>query len=299
MIENNQIISLSLKKKLFFRPYWGYGDWISINGMIRFFSSKYDEVNLIVDGSDLTFLSNLYKDDVKIKFVYSNQIGKISNLDDYLNLEIWEQIKNNHNNNNFYDRFNPIGKKFEFDVLSIDDECYSREESPHNFIRKCRKQLENNSSAFYIAAGIPKEYRLDKFYYKRDFESEDQFFNSLNLPKEYVVICEYGNNLVDRKFIKNKDTYIININNISPKYFDVIKVIENAKEVHLIENSIALLVYHLQYKNLMKNIKINIHTYSRKEIIRKCISSNNSNLYLDMFLYPKLENWNFIYENEL
>jgi len=59
------------------------------------------------------------------------------------------------------------------------------------------------------------------------------------------------------------------------------------------------LIYHLQYKKIMKNVAINMHTYSRKESIRKCTSLSNSNLYLDMFLYPKLKNWNFIYENQL
>jgi len=267
--------------------------------MIRFFTSKYDEVNLIIDGADITFLYNLYKDDHKIKFLYGNHAQQIFNpiIDDYLNLEIWHQEKINNGKNNFYDRFNPIGKKFGFDTFELMDECYCREESPHNLISKCRKQLESNSSAFYVAAGIPKEYKMDNFYYQRDFKSEDEFFNSLNLPNEYTVICEYGDNLIDKKFIENKTIHLININNISPKYFDIIKVIENAKEVHLIENSTSLMVYHLQYKNLMKTVKVNMHTYSRKESIRRCNSSNNSNLYLDMFLYPKLENWNFIYEN--
>jgi hypothetical protein len=297
MTDQNKVLSFSFQKKLFFRPYWGYGDWISVNGMVRFFSSKYDEVNLVIDGSNINFVKNLYKDDPKIKLIHSNQVVLNNQIDDYLNLEIWEQKKEDIPKN-FYNRFKQIGKKFNLDVISVDDDCYTIIKSPHKFTEKCKFIMEDNASAFYIAAGIPKEYKLDKFYYERDFQSEDTFFENLNLPDDYIVVCEYESNLIDRKYIENKQLKIVNINNISEKYFDIIKIIENAKEIHLIENSIALLVYHLQYKNLMKNVPINMHTYSRKEEIRRCHSSELSNLYLDMFMHPCLKNWNFIYKND-
>jgi len=297
MTDQNKVLSFSFQKKLFFRPYWGYGDWISVNGMVRFFSTKYDEVNLVIDGSNINFVKNLYKDDPKIKLIHSNQVVLNNQIDDYLNLEIWEQKKEDIPKN-FYNRFKQIGKKFNLDVVNVDDDCYTIIKSPHKFTEKCKFIMEDNASAFYIAAGIPKEYKLDKFYYERDFQSEDTFFENLNLPDDYIVVCEYGSNLIDREYIENKKLKIVNINNISEKYFDIIKVIENAKEVHLIENSIALLVYHLQYKNLMKNVSINMHTYSRKEEIRRCYSSELSNMYLDMFMHPCLKNWNFIYKND-
>lgn len=287
---------LSIKKsKIYFKPYYGYGDWLSVNGMIRFLSKNYSEVNLIVDGSeDINFISNLYRDILNINLIYQNQITEFSlSLYDYLDLQIWDQFENDKKN--IYNRFNPIGKQFNFDHYKLNDSCYQRTESPHNFNNNCKSILENNASSFYVAAGIPKEIRLNEFYYERDCQSENNFFSQLNPPEDYVVVCDYGSNLINKNYIKHKNFYVININNISQKYFDVIKIIENAKEVHLIENSIALLVYHLQYKNLMKNVPINIHTYARKEPCRRCISPDNSNVYLDMLLCPKLENWNFIY----
>lgn len=281
------------KNKIYFKPYYGYGDWLSLNGMVRFLSSKYDEVIIITESSDITFVKNLYKDDSKVKVIYWYEYQESDSSYDYLDLQIWNQSENNRKN--YYNRYNQIGNKFGFDVLTIFDECYERLESPHNFHNECKKLLEDNASSFYVAAGIPKEYKLDKFYYERDYESENQFFESLNLPEEYVVICDYGDNLIDRKYIQDKDAHIININNISEKYFDIIKVIENAKEVHLIENSIALFVYHLQYKKLMNDVQINMHTYARIEDCRRCTSSKKSNVYLDMLLNPSLDNWNFIY----
>jgi hypothetical protein len=291
----NKKFSFSKKSKIYFRPYYGYGDWISVNGMVRFLSSKYNKVILVIDSGDIDFVRNLYKDDSAVEVLYYSDIQESEfSSNDYLNLQIWDQVQ--ENKKNFFNRFNRIGDLFNFNVSNVDDVCYERLEFPHNFRVGCEDILENNASAFYVAAGIPKEYRLDNFYYKRDCGSEDEFFAKLNLPKDYVVICDYGTNLINKNYIQNKDFYLLNINNISEKYFDIIKVIENAKEVHLIENSIALLIYHLQYKNLMKNVQINIHTYARKENVRTCTSRQNSNIYLDMFIFPKLDNWDFIYE---
>jgi len=286
--------SFSKKYKIYIRPYYGYGDWLSINGMVRFLTTKYNKVNLVVDSGDINFVKNLYKDDLSIDVMYYCDISESEFFsNDYLNLQVWNQ--NKENQNNFFNRFNRLGDFLKFNTPNIKDECYKRIEFPHNFREECKDVLENNASAFYVAAGIPKNCRLDNFYYERDHKSEDEFFEKLNLPKDYVVICDYGLNLINRDYIKHKDSYLININNISEKYFDIIKVIENAKEVHLIENSVALLVYHLQYKNLMKSIPINMHTYARKENVRTCTSKQNSNVYLDMFMFPSLDNWNFVY----
>jgi hypothetical protein len=60
--------------------------------------------------------------------------------------------------------------------------------------------------------------------------------------------------LIDKKYVKYDR--VINLNNISPIFFDILKVIEECDDIHLIENSISLFVYHLQYKNLMKKNKI-------------------------------------------
>jgi hypothetical protein len=288
---------------IFVRPYTGYGDWISVNGLIRFLSSKYKEVNLIYDGMSDEFIKNLYRDDNKIKTIDYYQVQLNSNLDwDYLDLQTARQSP--PPSSNFYNIFNPIGKKFGLPVHDLKDEWFHPQflidpTESAKFSEESKNILENNASAFYVSAGIPTNYRIDNFYYQRDLDSENKFFNDLNLPQKYVVISEYGENLIDRQFIKNKDVPLININNISPKYFDIIKVIENAEEVHLIENSTALLIYHMQYKKLMDSIEINLHTYARKEMVRKCISKDESNIFLDMMRFPELENWKFIYQENV
>lgn len=289
-----------LYKKIFINQYCGYGDWISVSGMARFLATKYEEVNIIGDGGNYNFISDLYKDKSRIKVIGANEMMEYINCKndwDYLDLKTGDS-PSTPTVENHYNMFNQLGLKLGLPAIQIDPNWFRLEGDPCQFFVESKPVLENNAAAFYCSAGIPKNYRLDYFYYERNIESENNFFESLNLPEKYIVISEYGNNLLNRKFIKNKDLYILNINDIAQNYFDVIKVIENAEEVHLLENSTALISYHLQYKNLMKQVEIQFHTYGRREPARKCISEDSSNIFMDMMTCPKLKNWNFIYEND-
>lgn len=286
-------------KKIFVRQYTGYGDWISLCGLVRFLCSKYDEVNIIIDLFYYDFIKNLYKDENKINLVSLEYFVKyIENNDDYDYLDLLvsnfsENIKENH-----FNTINQIGVKFGFPFIKINPKWFLVDGYPANYNRNIKKILENNASSFYASAGIPKEYRVDKFDYVRDHDDENNFFQSLNLPEKYIVVSEYDINIINRKYIKNKNLPIININNLSKKYWDIIKVLEKAEEVHLLENSTSLMVYHLQYKNIMEKVPVDFHTYARRDDPgRKCISEEVSNIFMDMVMCPKLKNWNFIYEN--
>jgi hypothetical protein len=102
-------------------------------------------------------------------------------------------------------------------------------------------------------------------------------------------------NPIDKEKINNKENLpLINIDFLSEKLYDICKIVENSEECHLIENSTALFIYHLQYKNLIKKNKVYLHAYARKESNR-IAKKDLSNVYIDMFLQPKLENWELIY----
>jgi hypothetical protein len=288
--------------------YDAYGDWLSYNGIIRFLLQYYDYIYIITTYID--YVKEMYRDSNKIiivreiklnpynsyLFEYNKNIPKLINIDsnvDELSLCIWDKnpIKKINSTNKFFNNINRIGKFFKIDCIDIKNppEILSKPD----LLKENSLDYENNSTAFYLANGIPKHIKFDYFYYQRNLDDEELLYNKLSLTnKEYIVICEYGDNLIDRKYITNK--HIINLHNIS-KFFDVIKVIENASEVHLIENAVALYVYHMQTKNLMNNIKINLHTYARKEPARILTNNVKSNIYLDMLLQPKLPNWNIIY----
>jgi len=284
-----------MNKKLFFSPFDGVGDLISLNGMVRYLCEKYDEVHFVIYQDQSSTLKKLFSDLPNLIVCRNFSQINIEPEDDFVNLQIWNQERRDYSEySNYYDRYNKIGKKFNLPINEIDDDCYIRIKNNSSLTEKSKKVLFNNSDAFYVSMGIPKEYRTEKFHYERNYDEENKFFEQLNLPDEYVVLGDNSKNVINKSLIGDKDLYVVNVSNISNNIFNTIKIIENAKEVHLIENAISLITYHLQYKNLMKKVPINLHTYSRTESPRICTSLSESNAFLDMYLNPKLNTFNFV-----
>lgn len=276
---------------IIFRGYDAYGDWISLNSFVRFLLSYYDKIYLITKIPN--FVKDLFHDNDKIIVGFNESDYKEDEIYDEINVEIWEhQVKNYNFTKNSYDSRNPIGPFLGFERINVN--VFDAINKSSQFIFKEEaKILENNSSAFYVALGIPASVKLDNFFYKRDHIIEDELYQKLDLDgKNYIVICDYEPFNIKKEYYENKN--YLNIHNIS-KLFDIFKIIENSDEVHLIENSIALLIYHMQFKKLLKNTKVYLHAYSRSEHFRKAYSPEQSNIFVDMFIYPKLDNWEIIF----
>lgn len=253
-------------KTLVFVIYDAFGDWISSNGMIRHLSQFYDEVYLVHDTPVVVpFTSHMFRDNGKIIPVE----GVIDpGYDcDVIDVRVGEIYSNPGNNGNYFNKINKFGKEF---FVSTD-----------------------NASSFYTELGIDPKLRISKFNYERDLEIEDNLYKSLDLPSSYSVICEIEENMIDRKYISGKT---INLHNLTDNFLNVSKIIENANEIHLVENSISLFVYHMQSVNKMKDVPINLHAYARKEPHRRCDGPECDNKFLNMLKCPKLENWNFIWK---
>jgi hypothetical protein len=184
-----------------------------------------------------------------------------------------------------------IGKEFGFDNVDFDINF------PHG-------KHDNCSFWFYNSNGLPHEIKYKNFMFERLYEDENELFDSLNINSDYVAICEYKSeyniedqtsepveNLIDRKYLNQQDRFI-NLHNLSSKYLDILKVVENAKEVHLIENSVALFVYFMQLSGRMKKFPVKLHAYARREKKRDYKVNPQ---FLNMFLTPKIDNWEFIY----
>lgn len=108
--------------------------------------------------------------------------------------------------------------------------------------------------SFYKSKNLDFEIRFNNFFLERDFDLENQILNTLNPKKEkYIFLHNVDKNKVrnDLKIIENPSEYSI---------FNLISLIENAEEVHLMESSIKCLVNSY----LMKNPKFFYHRYVRK-----------------------------------
>jgi len=270
--------------------YDAIGDWISYNGLIRYLLKFYNKIYLV---SKTPNISELFIDENRVEIFP----GYVENKDEYdeLNLMIYhEPIKHFLFTNNFFSHKNKIGKYFNVSKEYIDITPKMTETPVQIFTDECLK-LENNSTAFYLASGLSKEIKFQYFYFKRNPEKENILFNKLNLEnKIYDVICHYEPHTIKNEYIQKLEN-TINLHNLS-NFFDVLKVIEEAREIHLIENSVALFIYHLQVKNLLKENKVYLHAYSRKDKNRTAKNENDSNIFIDMLLMPKLKNWEILYE---
>jgi len=308
-------------KILYVSSMYAHGDQLSINGMINFLSFYYDKIIMLTHWNFVDTLEKIYQENHKVQsmsydyFMYTNI--KNNHLDDdveflYLMPEIvgphkmnmWEatSISPKYHNSlcddgnisisdylskkistQVYTEKNPIGRKFGFTEKRIDG--------------------LDITSEYYNAHGFPQEIKHRCFNIPRFFDEEEELSGKLETSEPYAVVCEYNvkpkkdysvlhtvgvnyqeESMIDRKYIKTDN--VINLHLLSKKYFDIIGLIENATEVHLIENSITMLVYCMQLTGRMKKVPVNVHLYSRKEEIRK--------EYYKMYMTPKLDNWNFI-----
>lgn len=138
-------------------------------------------------------------------------------------------VVNYINNNNISDKVIKIG----FDKLN--NECNTFDEE------------------FYESLNIPFLVRFDDFYIKRDLDLEQKIIKELNPNNEKYIFTHN----IDKSKI-NTNLKIID-NPVNYSIFNLVSLIENAEEVHLMESSIKNLVN--SYK--MEKPKFFYHQYVR------------------------------------
>ena len=120
---------------------------------------------------------------------------------------------------------------------------------------------------FYKNFSIDSNNAYISFLIDRDLNLEKEKYNDLiyKIGTEYVIINDdpTRNMVIDRNRIPSKKP-IFNLNKSSQITFDMIAVIENAKEIHLISTFWSCIIYLLQKKyNLFHNIPTYFHNYVR------------------------------------
>ena len=129
----------------------------------------------------------------------------------------------------------------------------------NNVFKKYMNTNNNVYKAFYEPYGINYNSRYEYFNIIRDYNIEEQKY------KDFVNI--YGNkyNLYNcsieyikvENYVKLKYENNINLNNLTFKYFDIIKILLNAESIHLIPNDLTLFIYLLDMKyNIFKDKNI-------------------------------------------
>lgn len=268
-------------KKVLIYTNQGYTDIICCIGLIFYNLTKYSQVTVLVRKDVEEMMKFIFRNK-KINFIFEdiknihpNNVKKILNKlkKQYLVLyygpfsgyrNSYEPICNANFFYNCYCKF-PIDKSLAYKYFNIDRDHEMEDKKYDKFI---------------------KEYGTDYIIINDDLKRNKS--NKLALDKSKFALSSGINN----KYFINKDLPVYNINNSSDIVFDMIKIIENAKEIHLTSTFWSLIIYYLQLKfGLFNNIKIFLHSYVIPSRIYCCVIKAR----FDDGLYKEFgSNWEFL-----
>ena len=229
-------------KKLFVKQHLGLGDNIVHNGMVRKISEDYPNYDVYVPAKshNIENVKFMYKDKTKVKVV---QLDNDIEMDNYISSGNFDKIISSF-------------------LIGQNEYDYSKD----------------FDDAFYLKAGYDPKIKNSYFHIERDLEEENRIYKELILDKninDYIFIHEKKdeNILIDRKKI-NLNLPIVYADK-KYKTFSLLKVIENAKECHIISSS---------FLSLLMCIKINdnvfAHMYSDRLELSDYVSKNGIKIIL-------------------
>jgi hypothetical protein len=141
----------------------------------------------------------------------------------------------------------------------------------HKVKQYTREQL------FYEPYGLSKDVRVNAFSFFRDPSLEGVTYTKYINAEPYI--CVQDEPLSNKFTCVNTKLPILNLNTItSNMFFDTIRILQHAKEIHLVDSTWAILCYMMDAKyGLFHQIPIHVYCYEHKE---------------SMFSEPvRLENW--------
>jgi len=244
----------------------GLGDHISCNAIVRIISKKYKDYKIYVFCKEKYYklISFMYRDDNRIK---AYPINTKNNLDH----EYFEEAQNVIKKKKKEDKSLIIG----FDNFEEVYKKYYKKSNPISYDMVMYKQLNINYNK-----------RFKDCFWKRDRFEENRVYKKLVKKKNYAFVHDEPSNgySIDLKFVSRGMQIIKNDN--TENLFHMAKVIENAKEIHLMESSLRNMSETLNIKT--KNL--NLYTWRRRKV------APTYNYKLKKIIGAK-KNWRFVYSN--
>jgi hypothetical protein len=223
-------------KKIFVKHHLGLGDCIIHNGMIR---------KTLEDNKDsIVYCSCKNHNYENIKYMYRDSPNiVVLNMDD---METNEHLRTTRYDKIVYPHFDN-GSIYDYNKYGDD--------------------------AFYLKVGMDPKIKKTHFFIDRDLSREKKLYNEIVSKigsNDYIFIHEKPeeNILIDRDKIKNN----LPIVTAKPEYsfFDLLYVIEMAKEVHVIS---SCFLSFFMVKKINKNIFA--HMYADRSYLSEMIKKNN------------------------
>jgi len=263
----------------------GWTDIILCFSLINYYKKKYDEIYVLIR-SDAKNLVDFYIRNMKnVKIIYM----------DTDNGRYYGNIETNSKNDTVEYFGSLITVPENFDIMFHAEHDKWRKDNYKNYWYQPdfnKKAASHFSEMFYIFYDIDFITRVIDFSLDRDLELEDKTYKDFSekYGTEYVIYHDDNNNHIhgthhvstEIQFENKLENHsYVNLNKLSSVFFDYIKVIQNAKEIHLVDSIWAAICYQLDAKyGLFSNKVINV--YCKRD-------------HQNMFLHPvKLENWKLI-----
>lgn len=132
---------------------------------------------------------------------------------------------------------------------------------------------------FYESYGIPYSHRVDKFVLYRDPVSEGNVYDRVVRKEPYI--CTHTNKDLELFVKPEEGCEILELDKTSYVFFDMIRVLQHAKSIHVIDSVWAAVCYMIDAKyGLLENVPVYVYCHRNFE---------------RMFTEPKrLPNWNII-----
>lgn len=229
----------------------GWTDIINSLSLINIHHDKYDNINLIV------------REDAKPMIEYyisqfSNVVGCYYNIEK-IDKELDDIIK--------------IFQDTELLFFGFFDSYRSN---------KYTNSFNNNNGffveKFYTSYDIEYIERVNSFQIARNYEKENELFNQFISQHGTSYILYHGVPTIQNS---NHGYNWVDLDKTTYTFFDYLKIIENAKEIHLLDSVWGALIYQIDAKyKLLNNIPIKVYC---------------NRGYVQMFTEPvKLDNWEIL-----
>ena len=244
--------------------HWGWTDLLQHVGMVRYYKEQYKSVSLVCLLHQKIFLEALFPD-FDLIFVPCPDKGQIDLEvrrlfdDDYLFLFDGHQCSQNLTLSFGRQKFKP-----RTEIQQMNCEAYKK--SALHRMQEI-KDLDANDPTFderigfYTLSGLEHSIAFDYFDIVRDKESEDVKYSELVYSEGHSVVHHtYG---MDISKVKEPLVYL---NENSHKIIDMMKIIENANEVHLYDSLYGVLCYFAYFSGKLTGPKFYFHKYARLKI---------------------------------
>jgi hypothetical protein len=147
------------------------------------------------------------------------------------------------------------------------------------FTKNNEVPTENFVKRFYIPYGIDYSIRYTHFNFERDDDLETVALNNFIEKHGSTFTLTHS---IPNQYLPPSLINCVELNQSSPIFFDSIKILERAQELHLLDSSWAILVYLLQSRH---------HLFSDKKIVIYCRARSQ---YL-MYTEPLHSNISFVH----